>query len=350
MPPSSRKGSRQVKIRNDEESEEESPRNIQHRRRAAPESDDEEDEEEDDARDGEGMDLDREDSLDQAVKKLVRYALACEFQRLPITRTGIKEKVLGAQTRSFKSIFEPAQDSLRSVFGMEMVELPVKENVTIKGRLKEASRKSKHTTTSSYILTSILPTEYRSPSIIQPSKVVSQWDEATYIGFYTTVVSVIMLSPDSTMTDSKLMSVLRKLNAETNMPIDKTTLILKKMMQQNYVTRTIEKNDGDEEVIEWRVGPRGKMEIGTKGVQGLVKEVYGAEAPEDIDKRLNRSLGLGKRKVIHGEGEEEVEEEAEDNGGSSSRRVSRRGRPRKEANNEEDEGEDEGEDEDEDDE
>lgn len=83
------------------------------------------------------MELHREDSLDQAVKKLVRYALACEFQRLPITRTGIKEKVLGAQTRSFKSIFEPAQESLRNVFGMEMVKLPVKENITVKGRLSQ---------------------------------------------------------------------------------------------------------------------------------------------------------------------------------------------------------------------
>lgn len=81
------------------------------------------------------MDLDEEDTLDHVVKKLVRYALACEFQRIPITRTGIKEKVFGAQTRTFKSIFEPAQDSLRRVFGMEMVELPVKENLTVKGRL-----------------------------------------------------------------------------------------------------------------------------------------------------------------------------------------------------------------------
>ncbi|TGO47952.1 hypothetical protein BCON_0257g00140 [Botryotinia convoluta] len=328
-------------VREDEESEEEIPRNTQQRRRPDPKSEEEEedgDDDEDDAA-GEGMGLDREESLDQVVKKLVRYALACEFQRLPITRNGIKEKVLGAQSRSFKSIFEPAQESLRIIFGMEMVELPAKENVTVKGRLKEASRKSKSTTTSSYILTSILPIDYRSSSIIQPSKVISQWDEATYIGFYTTVVSVIMLSPDSTMTDSKLTSVLRKLNAETNLPLDKTTLILKKMIQQNYITRTIERNDG-EELIEWRVGPRGRMEIGSKGVQGLVKEVYGEHAPEDLDKRLERSLGLGKRKATHGENVEGTEV-PEQNGASSSKRGSARGRPRRGAAEEEDDDDDE---------
>ncbi|KAF7880175.1 uncharacterized protein EAF01_012070 [Botrytis porri] len=341
MPASSRRGERHVQIREDEESGEETPRHTQQRHRPDPESEEEEEDGDDDEHDatGEGMGLDREESLDQVVKKLVRYALACEFQRLPITRTGIKEKVLGAQSRSFKSIFEPAQESLRIIFGMEMVELPAKENVTVKGRLKEASRKSKSTTTSSYILTSVLTIEYRSSSIIQPSKVISQWDEATYIGFYTTVVSVIMLSPDSTMTESKLMSVLRKLNAETNLPLDKTTLILKKMMQQNYIIRTIERSDG-EELIEWRVGPRGRMEIGSKGVQGLVKEVYGEHAPEDLDKRLERSLGLGKRKAIHGENGEGTEV-LEQNGAPSSRRVSARGRPRRVTAEEEDNDDDE---------
>lgn len=192
----------------------------------------------------------------------------------------------------------------------------------------------KNTTTSSYILTSILPLQYRSPSIIQPSKVVSQWDEATYIGIYTTVVSVIMLSPDSTITDSKLTSILKKLNADTNMPMDKTNQILKKMVQQNYITRTVERTDGDE-VIEWRVGPRGKTEIGTKGVQGLVKEVYGANAPEDLETRLDRSLGLGKRKATHG-GSEGGEAAPQQDEASNSRRIPRRGRPRRDTDEEED--------------
>ena len=38
--------------------------------------------------------MDGEESQEQVVKKLVRYALACEFQRLPIRRSGISEKGL----------------------------------------------------------------------------------------------------------------------------------------------------------------------------------------------------------------------------------------------------------------
>lgn len=92
----------------------------------------------------------------QLIKKLVRYALACDFSRTPIRRDGIKEKgreilnkntqqwkmadwqitVLGDQGRAFKRVFEGAQATLRSVFGMEMVELPARDKLTNEERRK----------------------------------------------------------------------------------------------------------------------------------------------------------------------------------------------------------------------
>lgn len=38
------------------------------------------------------IDEDEADSQDQVVKKLVRYALGCEYQRMPIKRANITEK------------------------------------------------------------------------------------------------------------------------------------------------------------------------------------------------------------------------------------------------------------------
>jgi hypothetical protein len=38
------------------------------------------------------MEVEGGETQDQVVKKMVRYALACEYQRLPIKRTGIAEK------------------------------------------------------------------------------------------------------------------------------------------------------------------------------------------------------------------------------------------------------------------
>jgi len=38
------------------------------------------------------MEINEEESQDQLVKKFVRYALACEYSRVPIKREGIREK------------------------------------------------------------------------------------------------------------------------------------------------------------------------------------------------------------------------------------------------------------------
>lgn len=69
-----------------------------------------------------------------AVKKLVRLALASEYSRQPIRRNDITQKVLGEGSRQFKPVFEEAQKVLRERFGMHMVELPVKEKLTISQR------------------------------------------------------------------------------------------------------------------------------------------------------------------------------------------------------------------------
>lgn len=69
------------------------------------------------------------------VKKMVRLAISSEYARLPIRRTDISAKVLGEQgVRQFKSVFEEAQKILRHRFGMQMVELPAKEKITITQR------------------------------------------------------------------------------------------------------------------------------------------------------------------------------------------------------------------------
>jgi hypothetical protein len=78
----------------EEQSEEEPTRGTQRQRVQAPANDDSD--EESDLENGgliarEELE-DGENSKDQFVKKLVRYALACEYARLPIRRDGIKDK------------------------------------------------------------------------------------------------------------------------------------------------------------------------------------------------------------------------------------------------------------------
>lgn len=73
--------------------------------------------------------------VETMVKKLVRLALACEYSRTPIRRGDISVKVLGETgSRQFKVVFEAAQRELRTIFGMQMEELPSKEKYSISQR------------------------------------------------------------------------------------------------------------------------------------------------------------------------------------------------------------------------
>ncbi|TVY81117.1 Non-structural maintenance of chromosome element [Lachnellula suecica] len=324
MAPSTSKKRRPIQ----EESEsEEEPAPRTQKRRAVSEDDSERDEEE---AGGDDMDVDGEGSMDQAVKKLVRYALACEYQRVTIKRAGISEKVLGNQPRAFRRVFDLAQKQLRTKFGMEMVELPQREKVTLKAKRSAAKSKGNSKPTASYILTTTLPANYRTPEIIRPSLVGSEDDEAAYIGICTMIVAYISLSGQEVVQEAKLQRALARLNIDKNTPLGKTDLLLKKMASQGYIWKVTDRADG-EETVDYRLGPRGKMEIGKRGVRGFVNEIYGDNGPEDLEKRLNRSLNMDVAKIDHVNGANDAAEEqdpdepnGEPNGGSSRRPGRRR--------------------------
>ncbi|KAG6036561.1 hypothetical protein E4U19_003181 [Claviceps sp. Clav32 group G5] len=234
---------------------------------------------------------------EQLAKKLVRYALSCEFSRRPIRRDGrdgIKERVLQNRGRSFKKIFNLAQQQLRQVWGMELRELPVREKMSLQEK-RQAMRTNSQPKIGSgaYILTSTLPSVYRSAEIIKPSKIPSADDEATYVAFYTLVVSLIWLNGGE-LTDQKLKRYLLRLNADKNVSSEKTEVTLKKMEKHGYVIKSIDRppvgQDG-EQILTWHVGPRAKEEIGIDGVMGVVREVY-AGSDADLEKKLRSSLGL----------------------------------------------------------
>ncbi|KAI0384589.1 MAGE-domain-containing protein [Hypomontagnella monticulosa] len=272
--------------------------NEQHRRRQSRrdiESDDSEVSGDDQDQDGDGdlhMERAGDGTEDQLVKKLVRYALACEYARIPIRRDGIRDKVLGNNSRSFRRVFEDAQLQLRKVFGMEMVELPVKEKRTLKEKQKANARKAASTTASSrqYILVSTLPPEFKSQAIIAPSRIPSTPEEAAYVGFYTMVISLIALNGGE-LSDTKLRRYLARLNASQNLPMDKTDNVLQKIVRQGYVDKVVEKSEGDEDAVTWCIGSRGRVEVPPESIAAVVTRVWG-ESPDDFGKKLHRSLGI----------------------------------------------------------
>ncbi|EFQ26668.1 MAGE family protein [Colletotrichum graminicola M1.001] len=282
MPPLQRRR-RQVE---DEDSEEETRHPRQRRSREASNEDDES---ENDAVDA------AVSAEDQLAKKLVRYALACEFSRTPIRRDGIKERVLGDQGRAFRKVFELAQQQLRAVWGMELQELAVREKFTMAEKPLKSGSQAK-TSSGVFVLSTTLPSRYRAPAIITPSKAPSIEAEASYTGFYTMIITIILASGGE-LSEQKLRRHLNRLNAEANVASERTEDVLKRMQMQGYVVRKVQKNaatqaqDGSEDVT-WLVGPRGLEEVGVDGAAGMVRAVYGEQADADLEKKIGVTFGI----------------------------------------------------------
>lgn len=212
------------------------------------------------------------------IKKLVRLALSTEYSRTPLRRSDISTKIFKDSylpSRSFRTIFEGAQKILKDTFGMELFELPSKEKTNLKDRRLQATQtKVSNSSTKSWILISVLPPGYKTnPAVIQPTKAPDLGTEAGYTAFYTLIISLIYLNNNS-LPDQKLSRYLRRLNADTNTPFGMLDKVLQRMQKEGYIDKRRDTVMG-EEVTEWFVGPRGKVEIGIRGVTGLVKSVYG---------------------------------------------------------------------------
>ena len=247
-------------------------------------------------------------ALQPLIKKLVRLALSTEYARTPLRRADITMKCLAdAPRNSFKLVFAGAQALLREVFGMQLVELPGREKTSLKDRRAQATQAAhasarvnggggtgagetqrsaqagggggagnNNSSNKSWILISILPPAYKTnPSILQPSLAPSSAAESTYTALYTFVVSLIYLSANA-LPDNTLHRYLGRVNLEQFSPLEgvSTEKLMARMAREGYVERRREMVQGEEEV-SWVVGPRGRVEVGERGVVGLVRLVNG---------------------------------------------------------------------------
>jgi melanoma-associated antigen len=261
------------------------------------------------------------------VKKLVRLALSTEYARNVLRRAEITAKVFrdadgntqtargggggGASRTAFKDVFAGAQRVLRGTFGMELQELPSREKTSLKDRRAQASQAANSTRSSnnaatansnkSWILVSVLPTKYKHDArIVVPSRVPAEATEAGYTAFYTLLVALVYLN-NGEIQEQKLMRYLKRVNADTNTPWGSWEKTEKRLLKEGYLDRRKDTLSGEDQ-ITYLVGARGKVEVGVRGVEGLVRSVYGLGAAGDaglgpkmeeaeLDKRLNRSLG-----------------------------------------------------------
>lgn len=245
------------------------------------------------------------------VKKLVRFSLAAEYSRTPIRRSDISAKVFnGANSRTFKKVFEDAQKILTDTFGLHLVELPTREKTSLKDRRAQATQTKAPGSTSSksWILLSVLPSQYTTnPAIVRPAQAPAVEEESTYTALYSFILSVIYLN-NGALADGKMDRYLRRMNSDMYTPLGSIEKVMQRMSKEGYIEKRRDTSSG-EEVVEWVPGPRGRMEVGKKGVANMVKMVYaGAEADgngedDELSGKVERSLGIKLKDQMEGDEE-----------------------------------------------
>lgn len=218
----------------------------------------------------------------------------------------------------FKEVFEQAQKELRHIFGMELVELPMREKTKLSQRrgmpatrnpcascsgvifidiflsLVAAQNTEKAPTSSKqYMLATVLPDVFREHEIMHPHG----FKEQTYTGLVTMIVSLIYLN-GCILPENKLNRYLSRMNADEYTPIEKTEKVIATMMKQGYIVK--QKDDMGEGGHDYYLGPRAKVEIGSGGVLSMLKTVS-TDIRLLLDLLLNllycRFMGLQLRKT-----------------------------------------------------
>ncbi|KAF9360267.1 hypothetical protein BGX34_007868 [Mortierella sp. NVP85] len=226
------------------------------------------------------VDIPPED-FERLVKDVVRLAIFTAHSDHALRRDDIRE-VLNDHSRQFDNVFEKAQERLRDVFGMELVEL------TTKGRTGQGAEKG----AKSYMLRNILPME------LIASGAADVEAELEDMGLLMVVLSLIMVRQGA-IYESALMSQLRRLSLlEDNSPFGD----IQKKMEAFIKKRYLEKfkldhmdDSGEKVEMEYRWGPRARIEFPEMNVLQFIEEVFGNDAPPSLRTSVLKAAGINEK-------------------------------------------------------
>ncbi|KAF9934575.1 Melanoma-associated antigen D2 [Linnemannia zychae] len=214
------------------------------------------------------------EEYERFIKDTVRLAIFSSHSEAgTLKRDDIKARNHG---KLYDNVFDRAQDRLRNIFGMEMVEL------TTKGR----SGKNDEKGTKSYILRNTLPQDLLATDAID-------WDDQLEDqGLLMVILSLIMVR-EGAIFESQLKQHFRRLML-TGEGSD-----IEKKMEMFIKRRYLEKskleylNESGEKVeMEIRWGSRARAEIPEENVVQFIEEVFGPDAPKTLRESIVKASGI----------------------------------------------------------
>ncbi|KAI8594488.1 MAGE family-domain-containing protein, partial [Dissophora ornata] len=218
------------------------------------------------------------EDLERLVKDVVRLAIFTSHSDQPLKRDDIKI-ILNDYPRMYDQVLQKAQERLRDVFGMEMVEL------TTRNRSGQSSDKGNK----SYILRNILPMELLASSVVD-------WElELEDMGLLMVILSLIMVR-EGAIYESALLSHLRRLSLlEDSSPFGdiqkKLDVMIKKRYLEKYKLEHMDES-GEKAEMEYRWGARARVEVPAENVVQFIQEVFGREAPLSLEASILKASGL----------------------------------------------------------
>ncbi|KAI8875054.1 MAGE protein, partial [Backusella circina FSU 941] len=219
--------------------------------------------------------------VDRLVKAVVRYALACEFNRKIIRRDDLNKKVLKDKTRLFHTVMSKAKTKLRIVFGMTLAELPVTKSLShtqmaATQTQTQVSQRGGVTgsggggSSGTYILQNILKEDYNEPQIINRSD-----DEYIKTGILYVVLGIIFAN-ENQMLGAELYSHLDRLHVtQASTTHDARDELISEFIKQKYLIKTkINEQQGDEPEYIFSWGPRAKVELPEQNIVEFMTSFY----------------------------------------------------------------------------
>ena len=123
----------------------------------------------------------------------------------------------------------------------------------------------------------------------------SQNTDSHYTGIYSFIVAVLYLKED--VTETMMDTILQRMRIAEQTPIDTIEGVLKRMIKDGYIVKNKDAANGEEEIY-YSVGPRARIEIGEDGVADLIRTVWGEAGGEDLEKKLEHSFALTRKREV----------------------------------------------------
>lgn len=231
------------------------------------------------------------------VKNFVRLALACEQTRSSIRREEISKKVpINNHRRYFPQVFDRTQERLRNTFGMELIELPVKDRtrnmtMTQQRKLAHTHASASHVLASSkagksWILRNILP-----PNLKQISQRQHIELERNYNAVAMIICIIVVMSDNQCSSESRLISALERLGWSPKCPAGPLDEVITKMTKQGYIDR-LKDDQSMDGTFTLHIGPRGKLETlhNRDELKRLLMQIYGSNDDAEAQERLGKII------------------------------------------------------------